>query len=289
MTARSNGNLWVAAMGLALGSALAAGCDRDASAGATLAGNETVLAEAEGFDVTAYDLDAYLLATLGDFGANRIDEAGRKKALEGLVATRVIAKRRDEEMDPKERAALDKKVEAYREQLLVKQYLAEHAPPEPITVAQIEAFYQENETRFGARAERDFEMLLSTEPLSDTQQRALLHKLAEGGRDDWGRQAAALRSEGYPIQHRRGVVGRAPLHSRLDKTLRSMRVGTASAPIFIRDRVYVLRVTDEKQHPARSLEEASGEIRERLAPLQVKRAIAQARAEAMKDVKVTYH
>ena len=267
---------------------LMGGCEDHTGSSGALPGNDNVLAEAEGIVVTEYDLDAYLVATIGDFGAARIDDEGRKKALEGLVATKVIAKRRDQELSASDRAELEKKVGAYREQLLVKQYLAAHAPPEPVTAAQIQSYYEENRERFAGRSDRDFEMLLSTEILSDTKRRKLLDSLAKNDDDDWSARAVALRAEGIPIHHRRGVMGRAPSHSKLDKTLRTMRVGRSSAPIFIQDKVYVLRVTGEKQHPKRTLPEASGEIRERLAPLQVRKAIARAKAKAMKDVQVTY-
>lgn len=266
-----------------------AGCERGSSADAPLPGNDNVLAEASGAVVTEYDLDAYLLATLGEYGAARIDHEGRKKALEGLVATKVIAKRRAEELNAEQEAELDKKVEAYREQLLVKQYLAAHAPPQPVTAEQIQGYYEENSDRFAGRSDRDFEILLSTDVLSDAEQRMLLDRLGQEASEDWAARAAALRAEGFPIQHRRGVVGRAPLHPRIDKTLATMRVGRESAPIFLEDRVYVLRVTGEKRHPPRTLEQASGEIRERLVPLQVKKAITQARTQAMQDVTVTYH
>lgn len=256
---------------------------------ALLPGDDVVLAEAEGLVVTQYDLDAYIQATLGDFAAARIDDEGRKKALEGLVATKVIAAAREKELSDVQRAELEKKDQAYREQLLVKQYVSFHAPPEPVTAEQIQTYYDQNKARFGAHSERSFEMLLSTRALSDAEQRTLLDAVAKSTEKDWAKLAAMLRADGLPIHHRRGVVGRAPLPPKLEQTLRTMKVGKASSPIFAQGKAFVLRVTGETEFPPRSVEEASGEIRERLAPLQVKKAIGDAKAEAMHNVKVTYH
>ena len=269
------------------GAAAMGACSGNAS-NASLPGDDHILAQADDVMVTGYDLEAYLLATLGDFGAMRIDEAGRKKALEGLVATKIIARQREQELSLEQRAELDKKVEAYREQLLLKQYLAVHAPPEPVTAEQIRTYYAENPDRFAARSDRSFEMLFTPESLPDAKQRQLLDLLGKIDDQDWAARAASLRARGMPVHHRRGVVDRAPLHPRLEKALRNMRLGRPSAPIFVQDKLYVLRVTSEKQHPARSLHEASGEIRERLVPLQVKKAIAKARSEAMRGLHVTY-
>ena len=264
-----------------------AACERKPEQ-ALLPGDDVILAEGEGMVVTQYDLDAYIEATLGDFAAARIDEEGRKKALEGLVATKVIAAAREQELSEVQRTELEKKEQAYREQLLVKQYVSFHAPPEPVTAEQIQTYYNENRDRFGARTERSFEMLLSTRTLSDAEQRSLLDAVAKSTEQDWAKLAAMLRADGLPIHHRRGVAGRAPLPPKLEQTLRTMKVGKASPPIFAQGKAFVLRVTGETQFPPRTLEEASGEIRERLAPLQVKKAIADARAEAMQNVKVTY-
>jgi len=275
------GVLVVAACGIAA-------CER-APEKALLPGDDVILADAEGLVVTQYDLDAYIEATLGDFAAARIDEDGRKKALEGLVATKVIASAREKELSDVQRTELEKKEQAYREQLLVKQYVSFHAPPEPVTAEQIQSYYEKNRDRFGARTERNFEMLLSTRALSDAEQRSLLDGVAKSAEQDWAKLAAMLRADGLPIHHRRGVVGRAPLPPKLEQTLRTMKVGKASPPIFAQGKAFVLRVTGEKQFPPRTLEEASGEIRERLAPLQVKKAIGDAKAEAMHNVKVTYH
>lgn len=255
---------------------------------ALLPGDDVILAEAEGMVVTQYDLDAYIEATLGDFAAARIDDEGRKKALEGLVATKVIAAAREEELSKVQQTELEKKEQAYREQLLVKQYISTHAPPEPVTAEQIQAYYDRNKDRFGARSERSFEMLLSTRTLTDAEQRLLLDAVAESAEEDWAKLAAMLNADGLPMHHRRGVVGRAPLPPKLEQTLRTMKVGKASAPIFVQGKAFVLRVTGEKQFPPRTLKEVSGEIRERLAPLQVKKAIAKIRAEAMRDVTVGY-
>jgi hypothetical protein len=261
---------------------------------ALLPGDDVILAEAEGMVVTQYDLDAYIEATLGDFAAARIDDEGRKKALEGLVATKVIAAAREKELSDIQRTELDKKGQAYREQLLVKQYVSFHAPPEPVTAEQIQSYYEQNKDRFGARTERSFEMLFSTRTLSDSEQRSMLDALAKSkavansAEEDWAKLAATLRADGLPIHHRRGVAGRTPLPPKLEQTLRTMKVGKASAPIFVQGKAFVLRVTGEKQFPPRTLKEVSGEIRERLAPLQVKKAIAKIRAEAMRDVTVGY-
>ena len=247
-----------------------------------------VVAEVDGTPITEAELSTYLVETLGGFGAARMDEAGRKKGLEGLAATRVIAKARASELTEQESAELASKVAAYRDQLLVRDYLTTHAPPTPVTAAQIEAYYAKNKERFTSQTERSYELLLSDRVLSNKEQASLVQALSTPSEDAWAKRAATLRAQGLPMRHRTGVLGKAPLHPKLVQIARAMKVRQTSQVMFLQGKAFVLRVTHEKQLPAKTLQQASGEIRERLAPLQIKKSIAKIRAEAMKTAKVVY-
>ena len=254
-----------------------------------LDGDDIVLARVNGSPITQYELELTIRSTLGPSSAGRLDEAGRQKVLESLVAGRAIARVQEADMTAEEIAAIDKKTRAYREQLFVKQYLAKHVAPQPVTSEMVREYYEAHPERFGAKTIRTYEMLAGRRKLNVRERDALLQVLQTAAeKKDWQQWVKNLQDQDYPIEYRRGRVAEKLLHPRLHQLMQSLRKGEASQLTFIEGTAYTVRIVDEKQIAPRPLNEVSAEIRKALVPVQLKKSVKQASQQVMQTADVVY-
>lgn len=253
-----------------------------------LPGDDVVLAQVDGEAITQYDLDRALRSTLGPLAASVEDET-RRDVLESLVTSRALAAARERELDPVQRLALERETAAMREQLLVRQYLAVHAPSAPPTAEDVRAYYEAHPERFGARPVTMHELLHTTRDLDDDERERVLEALGTAAaRPDWAALAAQLVARGLPIAHSTGDSEDAVLHERLRRALTRLGVGQTSTVIFVDGRAFLLRTTGHSERPARPLAEVSDEIRQALAPRSVRDSIRRVRDDALEGVAVVY-
>ena len=259
-----------------------------APAAVALPGDDVVLAEVDGRSITEYDLDRALVTTLGPL-AEGVDAETRHDVLESLITSRAIAGAREVELTPEQRAALDREVEAHREQLLVRQYLAAHAPTADADDAELRAYYDAHPERFGAGTERAHELLVGTRELDGDERARVLEALGTAGaRADWAVLAAELAARGMPIAHQRGTGDDALLHARLRQVIAALRVQRSSSVVFVDGRPFVARVTEERERSARPFAEVRDEIRRALGPRSVRDSIRSVREDVLARARVEY-
>ena len=254
-----------------------------------LEGDDVVLARVSGDPITLYDLEQTIRSTLGASTAGRLDEAGRKKVLESLVASRAIARVQEAEMSPEEIAVIDKKTRAYREQLIVKQYLAKHVAPQPVSSEMVREYYEAHPERFGGRQIRKYEMITGGPKLRSGDRDNLITALSKANENsDWQHWVNELKEKGYPVSFRRGLVTDKVLHPRLEKLMKDLKTGEYSNLIFIKGAPYVVRIVEDKQLPPPPLDKVSDEIRRALVPVQLKKAVKQASEQVLAKSEVVY-
>ncbi|HJK94421.1 MAG TPA: peptidylprolyl isomerase [Polyangiaceae bacterium LLY-WYZ-15_(1-7)] len=278
---------------LILALAVACGGDDEASveeAPARLPGDDEVLAEVNGTQVTRYDLESTVRETLGGFALDQLDEESRERALQSVVSARAIAMAREAELSAEERAALDRKVARYREKLLVQQYLATHAPADAITDEMVREYYESHPERFAGATTRRFEMLFATRSLTDGERERVVRSLRQPDqRGDWAAWAAELAAEGLPIAHRRADTRTARvLPQRLRELASDLPQGRASGLTFVDGRSFLLRVTGETAGRPRPLADVEEEIRAALGPLRLRDSVRDVRAEVLERSDVVY-
>ena len=132
---------------------------------------DRLLASVNESPITQAQLDQSLERTFGS-DAREVDSETRRKVLESLVTSRAIALQSERELDAAFKQDLERRVSAYREELLVKRFLAKHAPPQPVSKEQIEAYYRQYPQRFGGYTRRRFELLASEGSLSGREREA---------------------------------------------------------------------------------------------------------------------
>lgn len=253
---------------------------------ASLPGEDDMLVRVEGQPISAYDLQQAMLAMLGPVQTAALDAEGRQKVLDSLVLSRLMAIRTESELDAEQRRAIDKATRAHREQLLVAQYLKQHAAPAPVSDAMVKAYYDAHPDAFGGGRVRRYEVLMQVTATPDGQRDATLKSLqAAAASSDWRHAAQA---SGGKIAFRGGEVNENLLQPQLVALLEPLKVGEVSALTYLQGRAYIARISGEQQHEARPLTEVRAQIRRALAPLQLKKAVQQVSEELLKNARVDY-
>jgi hypothetical protein len=266
---------------------LAASCSK--SEPATLPGDEQVLAHVNDAVVSAYDVEQSIIRTFGEDRRGALDGAARRRVLEALVTSRAIAQARERELSSIERAALERKVASYREELLVLQYVAAHAPPEPVPFEKIERYYDEHPAQFGAAEHRRYELITSERELSPSERDVMMTTLVDAAKQqDWATWVAALKKEGKPLTHLSGRDDEQVLHTSLRSRLAQLAVGDSSELTFLDGRPYLLRVSAVQKTPPKPLQSVLSEISASLKPGQVKLALETAQKNVMAQARVQY-
>lgn len=263
--------------------------DGNSSQNAELDGEEIVLARVNDSPITEYDLKDTLITKFKGFSSEALKPKDRQKMLKSLVQSRAIAQAREKELSPKELLALDKRVQAYREQLLVKQYLAKHAPTDTVTDEMVEKYYRDHPKKFGGKTTRDYEMISSSRSLATSERDKLLKAVKRlDGVDDWKSFAEQLRKIGFPMVYRSGQTKSNVLHAKLMSVLENLTKGKASPMVFIDGKAYVLRVLQETKIAPRPLGEVKEKIVASLKPIQMKKAVKKVSEQVLENTTVEY-
>ena len=239
--------------------------------------------------ITRAQLELTIERTLGDSAPLFANEEVERKILDSLVSSRAMALLAERELDASEKQQLDLKAQAYREELLLRHYLQEHATPEPVSTEMVADYYSRHPEEFGGGVEKSFEIIASTAELNERLRSELITLLsgAEVQKGDWQALVASWRAAGRPLEYRQNKLR----PEMLDQPLRSLVEGTAAgslAPLYTNGQLMLVRVTAEQKLPAKPLAEVSGTIREKLAPQALKKAVKELSAQAMEQVKVQY-
>lgn len=258
-------------------------------AGAKLPGDDKVLATVNGSAVSAYDLEQAVRTSLGPAAAGMLDEKGKRSVLESLVAARAIAQVQDKALTAMDRAALDKQTAAYREQLLVKLYLAKNTDGEPVSQQMVEDYYRKHPEQFGAKTVKQYEAIASSSALSDADRDKLLAALKGADKQkNWSAWSEKLKQKGLAVTYTAGNADPAILTADLRGQLETLKAGDPANLSFAEGRVRLVRVTAQKKIAPRPLNQVSAQIRKMLLPVQLKKAVKQAADQVLSTAKVQY-
>jgi hypothetical protein len=237
--------------------------------------------------VTAYDVDFASKQTLGKLADVVLEGKARFQVAESIIASKSIAQLREAEMSAAELAELEKHVQAHRERLLVKAYLAKHAKPETISEEEMQAYYKENPTKFGARDERKFEMVFVDLGADRGLQAELLQGLASvAASEDWRKAVAEKQSDGLLFGFREGDVELASLPAELRTAALKLQAKERTNVINQGRKSYVLRVNAINRLEAKPFAEVKDKIAKILEPRATKRQVESIQAQATSQVKV---
>ena len=270
-------------LSLALSCALVA-CNHEKQG--TAPGDRPV-AKVNGSTITQSDVDMAAKRSLGDLAIGSIERVARPRLIQAAVRSRAIATVAEKELSSTDKQALERELAAYREQLLVRQYLSRHYPPKPVTPEMALDYYKRYPERFGGGSERRHEILGATRSLSMDERTRMLEKLSDGARKtDWKAWAEELQKGGLPVTFLTSSSVDSLLHPKLRTLLDGLKSGTASPVVFVEGRAYLGRVVGEDVRPPKPFDTVREQIERLLAPAQVSAAIEQAAEDVLKNAKV---
>lgn len=255
----------------------------------TQTSEQNVLAIVNDSPVTEADFELVIQETIGEKNASKLGESGRKKVLESLVASRAISQESLRMISDEERTELEQKVKAYREKILVQVYIAKNASPDPVSQEMVKDYYEKNPERFGARTEKVVEMMSTSRALSLKERDMFISACNNNGyQKDIGKLADALKKKGLPVFYNKQKAVKGLLHEDLFRIVKRLKKGEKSELVFVKEKPYLLRITDVIETEPKPLSEVSYSIRKSLAPVQLKKAVKKISEDILAKSKVEY-
>lgn len=204
-----------------------------------------------------------------------------------LVNSRAIALLAQKEIDELTRDSIEQKVHAYREELLVKEYLKRHAEPQPVTSSMVEDYYESHPEDFSGGTRKEFEYFITTkEDLTEEERKQVLEFFANVKTEAaWGNLHDP--NQQLPLMYRKANARVGLLEQPL-KTLVDKTPAETVSSVHMGARIVVVRVLREETISPKPLAEVSAEIRKKLAPIQLKKAVKEVSEKALDQVSVTY-
>lgn len=254
---------------------------------------EPALAMVAGTAITESDIELLLERVGGDqalvYSAQLLaDKANRVKLLESLINSRAMAKVAEQELSSDELQEIRHLVRFYEEELLVKRYLDRHAQVQPVSMQMVKDYYQEHQQEFEDEPQYRFEVLTSYGELSESQRQAVLKAFEQAqSAADWKQLEARLYKDNIPVRLQQVQARPSLLTGRLRNLVQNTEPGTVS-PVLMEETVQIVRVLERIPGAVKPLAEVSSEIRKRLAPVMMKKAIAEAAQQARSQISVQY-
>jgi hypothetical protein len=245
-----------------------------------------ILATVNGEVITEDDILSIVSNSFAQPAAVLNDTAIREKILNSLIASKAMMQLAKNDMSPEKLTAINKKSQRYKEELFVKEYLIKHANPEPVSTKMVSEYYRNNLAEFGKANLKTVEILKKLIKPSEAERDLLLASVAEVKQvDDWKSYAEA-NSKGLGLTYLQTKTYPGLLEPQVESVVNKLKVGEVSEVIFANGIPIIVRVANQLIAPPKPLAEVSADIRKKLAPLQLKKAVKKASEEATKEAEV---
>ncbi|GAB59524.1 peptidyl-prolyl cis-trans isomerase [Rheinheimera nanhaiensis] len=239
--------------------------------------SDPVLARVGNETISRLELDVAIDSSIGPYAALHLGPEGEHKVLQSLVMRKLMSQHQFALLDEDARTALELQVNAYREELLTKQFVREQLIPEPVTEAMVTDYYQRYPEEFGAAEYASYQLLRADTGLNPEQRQRVLWYLEQlTAAADWTILAEQARQEGLAVYLVAGTSSEQGLIAEYQSLIAPLAAGQVSATAELNNRLVKVKVLERNRIAAKPLADVSDEIRKKLAPMQLKRAIEQA-------------
>lgn len=264
------------------------GCSDSSELPATLDA-DPVLARVGTESISRQELDIAINDNIGPYAALHLGPEGEQKVLQSLVMRKLMSQQQLALLDAEAKALLDLQVKAYREELLTKQYVQQQLTPEPVTEQMVQDYYQRYPQEFGAAEYANYQLVRADAGLDSKQRQRVLWYLEQlTATTDWTPLAAQARQEGLAFYLVTGTSSEQGLIPEYQALIAPLAEGQISAVAELNNRLVKVKVLERQRIAAKPLAEVRDDIRKKLAPMQLKRAIEQAtdNLKASTDVEI---
>lgn len=264
------------------------GCSDSSQLAATLDA-DPVLARVGTETISRQELDIAINDNIGPYAALHLGPEGEQKVLQSLVMRKLMSQQQLALLDAEAKALLELQVKAYREELLTKQYVQQQLTPEPVTEQMVQDYYQRYPQEFGAAEYANYQLVRADAGLDSKQRQRVLWYLEQlTATTDWTPLAAQARQEGLAFYLVTGTSSEQGLIPEYQALIAPLAEGQISAVAELNNRLVKVKVLERQRIAAKPLAEVRDDIRKKLAPMQLKRAIEQAtdNLKASTDVEI---
>lgn len=208
----------------------------------------------------------------------------KKEVLNSLIAMNAMMQKIKAELPKEEVDQLSMAVSMYEREIFARAYLEKYAVPDPVSNDEVADYYQSNLEKFGRSERKEFEVI------------ALLNTATESDRDsfieasqrikqlsDWGSLAD---DEKFKVSYKKATYHSGLYAENIEMILNKLQVEESSNILLIDNIPTLFRVTKIDVIPARPLHEVSNDIRQQLAPVNLKKAIKQASKDVVSQANV---
>lgn len=245
-----------------------------------------VVAQVGDENITQADVDFMLERMLKGQTLAQADEALRQKVLDSLIASRAMKIQMETSLAAEEKELIMRSAKAYEEELYVKQYLADHVVPEPVTLEMVQAYYDKNPQEFGGAAVHDFQMLVFNNAKDQQARDKFLAAVPEiKATKDW-LSAKNQWAQLYGVQYQEGRARPGLLEPTLEQAISRLNATEISDLIYANDQIYIVKVTTLTQLTPKPLTDVSANIRKQLAAQQLRSAVKKASEDVLTKVEV---
>ena len=240
------------------------------------------------------DVDFFMAKRLNVLPHQQLDTRIRTKVLDSLVASKAMALMIESQLGSEELAEIERQVAFYREELLTKRYLQDHADPQPVSHAMVQQYYEEHPEEFGGKRLKTIEWVATLNEVDDRNDKAVMDLFTQLGKNTvgdtggWEAPVKALNASAPKVSYKAGSFSMALLPPRIADLVKRTEVGETSGIHVFDKKMHRLRVIGVKEVPGKPLSEVSHEIRKKLAPMQMRDAVKLVTKEALEKVDVKY-
>ncbi len=276
-------------------------CDRAPETQSQQAGKDAggdsgpVLASIDGYAIHQSQLDTMLRDMFGAYQAARVDDTGRRKALDSMLAAHALSQKALAELAPNKVMAINEKTRRYRENLLINTYMQTKLDKHELSDESIRQYYQDNLDKFGRQTVKQYRLLTTKSALPEEDRDRFLATVA-GNKAGVDMQALGrkLEKQGFDIELQTGALDKTTIEStamsqRLHAFIDAQRKDEISDINFIDNKPYLVLITGETTRKPRPLTEVRDDIRKTLLFRQLKQLIRQQSETAMAQSKIEYN
>ncbi len=212
-----------------------------------------------------------------------------KIILQSLVRARVLAIAAQKQMSAEEINQLNARVQSYKDELLVENYLKNNVTPEPVTSDMVSNYYQQHQADYLISGKVLFETISSSSTsLTDAMNDQLIAALTEAKtKPDWNRFTQALKEQGLPVVYKTAQMQDKQMNKDIRDQVKQLKPGEVGDIVFS-DRIFIVKVLEKKADKIRPLHEVSVGIRNKLAPQQLKKTLTTSIDSLMNTIIIEY-
>lgn len=263
-----------------------AGNDAPAVASSDKILSQHVLAKVNGQAITQENVELIVDSGFANASLIKSNPQVMDKVLQSAISSKAMGILMTQELTPGELKAIEEKAKAYKEELLVKEYLQKYASPEPVTQRMVEGYYQANQQQYGGENIKLVEMITFTSQAEADKRDEFLSAIATlKTHESWSSYVKSSPNKQF-LKYQKVKVRAGLLDPALEAVTNKLNAGETSGTVMATGKPTIVRVIQVETLPVKPLAEVASSIRQKLAALQLKKSVKAVSDNALKKVKV---